>query len=116
MRFITVIIITAISALLFHQFLPWWGITLAGVLAGVVLEIKPAAGFFAAFFGGLLVWGGMALWINAGNEGIMAARIGELFGGIGTIGILMVTALFGGVLAGVGGLAGQFLRQIVRSE
>lgn len=113
MRFATALIITMVFAFLLHQFLPWWAIVLAGFLAGLIIKIKPFEIFLSTLLGGLLVWGGLALWLNAGNESILAARIGQLFGGIGTIGILVVTALFGGVFAGLGGLTGRLLIRFI---
>ncbi|MCB0652688.1 MAG: hypothetical protein KDC85_15525 [Saprospiraceae bacterium] len=113
MRFATALIITMVFAFILHQFLPWWAIVLAGFLSGLIIKSKPFEIFLAAFLGGLFLWGGMSLWINSGNEGILAARIGQLFGGIGATGILAFTALFGGMFAGLGGLTGRLLIRFI---
>ena len=70
--------------------------------------------FLGGFLGGLLLWGMMAFWINEGNEGILATRMGILLGGIGENGIIMATAIWGGLLAGLGALTGNLGRKLVK--
>ncbi|KAA3627156.1 MAG: hypothetical protein DWQ02_19960 [Bacteroidetes bacterium] len=116
MRFVLAILLTALFGLMIHQFLPWWSIVLGGFLTGVMIKMKSIPAFLAALIGGVLLWGSMALWTNFDNEGILAARIGELFGGIGESGILSVTALLGGIYAAFGALTGNLLRQLVIND
>jgi hypothetical protein len=113
MRFILAVFLTMVFALGLHQFLPWWSIALGAFLTGFIMKTKPANLFISSFVAGLLLWGGTALLINSGNDGILAARIGELFQGIGTIGILLLTMIFGGLLAAMGGMTGSLLRGLI---
>ena len=112
MRFVLAVVFTTILALLFHQFLPWWAIVPGGFLTGIAIKIRPFIMFLAGMLGGIILWGGMALMLDSGNEGILSGRIGELFGNIGSVGIIVVTAVFGGIMAGLGGLTGGYLRQL----
>lgn len=113
MRFILAVVLTMILALGLHQFLPWWSIALGAFIVGLIIKTKPAYLFFSSFVAGLLLWGGTALLINSGNDGILASKIGTLFGGVGGLGIMIVSAVFGGIAAGMGGLSGCLLRQII---
>lgn len=88
-----------------HQFLPWWSIWCAGLIVGLLLPKEGAIRAFAVgILGGALLWGGYALWLNLQNEGVMANRIGELFGGLSPTTLLLLTALFGGLFGGLGTL------------
>lgn len=114
MKLIINIISTIISAYILSLLLPWWAIVLAGLLVGLFIKSKTTSSFLGGFLGGILLWGIMAFWLNTGNEGILAERIGVLFGGIGENGILMVTAVFGGLLAGLGALTGNLGRKLMK--
>lgn len=112
MRNIIILFSTVVLAFLLHLFLPWWAIALAGLISGIVLNTKLTGAFFIPFLAGILLWGGMSAWLSINNDWILATRIGELFGQIGPLGILAVTGLYGGIMAGVGGLTGNLLRQL----
>lgn len=103
-----VVLMIALGALL-HQFLPWWAIWCAGLVVGLAMPKEGAIGAFAVgILGGALLWGGYALWLNLQNEGVMASRIGELFGGQSPTTLLLLTALFGGLFGGLGTLCAYF--------
>lgn len=92
--------------------LPWWGIVLAGVVAGAWLA-APRSVAAGAFAGGLLFWGGSAFLQDIGNEGILSARVGALFGGASGFQMVLLTGVLGGLLALLGGLCGAFGRRAV---
>ena len=54
------------------------------------------------FVGVFLLWGIAAFQIDLGNESILSSRIGEIFGA----NMIVVTALIGGLLGGMGALTG----------
>jgi hypothetical protein len=114
MRFILAVIITVLLAWALHFVLPWWAIVIAGLVTGAAIQTKSGFSFLASFLGGIILWGGMAIFINSGNDGILSDKIGELFGNIGTVGIISVTTFFGGFLAGLGGLTGNLFRQSIK--
>lgn len=92
---------------------PWWGLTLIGALAGWLLRPTPGTGFNAGFLAGFLLWLGLALALNSANDGVLSARIGRLFGNIGGWLLVLITGLFGGILASFGVLTGRFARDLV---
>ena len=114
MKLIINTIATLSLAYVLSLFLPWWAIALAGLLVGLFIKSKTTSSFFGGLLGGILLWGIMAFWLDAGNDSILSARIGVLFGGIGKNGILMVTAVFGGFLAGLGALTGNLGRKLMK--
>ena len=47
-----------------------------------------------------------------GNESILSNQIASLFGGIGSIGVIIATGLIGGIIGGIGGWTGSLLNKI----
>ena len=114
MKLIINTLATATLAYILSLFLPWWAIAVAGVLVGFFIQTKTVTSFFGAPLGGVLLWGFMAFWLNSGNDGVLAERIGVLLGGIGKDSILIVTAIFGGLMAGLGALSGSLGRKLIK--
>lgn len=93
--------------------LPWWILPLwvAALALGFNLKAWPA--FLGGFLGAALLWGGYAAYINSVNQGLLAGRIGELFGGLSAPLMVLATALFGGLFGGLGGLVGSLARNML---
>ena len=108
MKQIIFLVLLLVLGFVLHLFLPWWILPLlAGILA-FVMKMKPLQGFGLAFFVGALLWGGVAAYLNMQNEGILATKIGQLFGGLGPNLLVLVTALFGALFASLGSCSGSF--------
>lgn len=106
--FITVILLGGVA----HQFLPWWIIVVAAGIVGFIFHQHAGASFLYGFLGGLLLWGFAAYRLDAGNESLLSERMGDIFGGIGTLGMIGATALLGGILGGFGAMTGTLGRKI----
>lgn len=92
---------------------PWWAIVPIGALAGWVLRPTPGTGFNAGFWAGFLLWFSLAMALNASNDGVLSTRIGQLFGKIGGGLLVLITGLFGGLLASLGVLTGRYGRDLL---
>jgi len=113
MRNLVFVFLMVVIGAILHQFLPWWSIWCAGLVTGLVLSADGAIRALAVgILGGALLWGGYALWLNLQNDGLMASRIGELFGGLGPTTLLLLTALFGGLFGGLGTLCAYLGRML----
>ena len=99
------------------QFLimPWWGIVVLGLIVGYLQPDARKSGL-GAFVGGLLLWGAAALYYDTRNQGILSARIGMLFQGLAGWHMVLVTALLGGILAGLGAITGSYFRLVLEKE
>ena len=62
--------------------LPWWMLPVAAAVLALGFNLKPGAAFLGGFLGAALLWGGYAAYVNILNEGLMAGRMGSLFGGL----------------------------------
>ena len=105
-KFLFVFITTLVLAFVFKWFLPWWGVALAGGLAGG-LSNKKLIAFFAGFLSVFLYWYSLILW---GPHQKVAELSGDLFGvSAGTM--PLISAILGGLIAGVFAVAGSMLFQ-----
>lgn len=96
------IITIILLGLLVHQFTPWWSIVLVTALVGGIFNEHAGRSFLFGFIGVSLLWGIAAFQIDLANESILSTRMAEIFGG----NMIIITALFGGLLGGMGALTG----------
>jgi hypothetical protein len=112
--FLQILLIIGLGFLL-QQFLPFWSLVAVAALGGWLFGGEKAVMAFAAgFSAAFLLWGGYAFALDAGNDGILSAKMGELFA-IGSTGMLLLTALLGGLLGGTGALTGALARKMAQS-
>jgi hypothetical protein len=106
------IILIALLSLLAQLVLPWWSLAL--VAFGVCFWRCQGSGraFLYGFIGIAVVWLGYALIIQLQTDGVFVGRMSELLFKTNT-GFLpvLVTTLLGGIVGGVAGIAGYFVRQ-----
>ena len=114
MRFTLLFLGIIIVGVLGHQIFPWWIIALVSALLAAGFRQKGGVSFLAGFLAAALLWGGYATYLNHLNEGLMADRMGELFGGMSGFLLVLTTGLFGGILGGLGALTGSLGRQLLR--
>ncbi|AQG82070.1 hypothetical protein [Spirosoma montaniterrae] len=111
------IIIIAILSLLAQLILPWWSLAL--VAFGVCFWRSTGAGqsFWYGFAGIALVWLLYALLIHLRTDGILTNRMGQLiFKTDGAALPLLVTALLGGLVGGLAGVSGYYVRLIFQNQ
>jgi len=101
-----------ITALLSNNF-PWWSCGIIAFVVAFALRLKTGASFFSGFAGVALAWGIMAGWIDSQNAGALSARIGNLFGGLSSALVILITAVIGGLIGGLGGTSGGALASMV---
>lgn len=111
MKFIAAIILTALLSFISGLYFPWWMIAIAAFLIALLVYQKAWKAFLSGFLGLLILWSGLAYWIDVNNENILSARIGELLGvGSNSFLLILISGLIGGLVAGFAALSGNFLR------
>jgi hypothetical protein len=111
MKFLAALILTVLLSFIAGLYLPWWGIAIAAFVVALIVYQNAGMAFLAAFAGLLLLWSGLAFWIDSGNESILSARIGELLGiGNNAFLLILITGAIGGLVAGFAAMSGSFLR------
>lgn len=118
MKFITAIILTALLAFIsgLLSFSPWWGFAITSLLVALLVHQKAGKAFLSGFLGLLLLWGGLAWWIDMQNNGILSARIASVLplGGNNML-LILVTGVVGGLVAGFAAMSGSYLRSSSKS-
>ena len=109
MNFIIIFILTAI----FQVFAPWWIIALIPFL---IISWRPASAltsFLTSFAAIAVLWFSYGLYLHVNSEGSISNRIAEIFSLPNGMILLVVTTLIGGLVGGMAGLSGFFVRQLV---
>ena len=113
MKFLVAVLLTALLAFVGGLYLPWWSIALAAFLVALLIHQRAFKAFITGFLGLFILWAILAWWIDMKNQGILSAKVAEIFKSI-TFGspvmLLLVTALIGGLVAGFAAMSGSYLR------
>ena len=114
MKFIISILLIALLSYVCGVFeLPWWSIAVAAFLVSMFIQQKPGRSFFSGFIALLLLWGGLAWFIDVRNEHILSSKMAEILPLQGKyILLILVTAIIGALVAGLAALSGSLIRSL----
>jgi hypothetical protein len=94
--------------------LPWWGIMVVAAITGFIIPLKKLPVFGMPFLAVFLYWFVYAYWLSNGNDFILAKKIAVLLPLNGNQYLLiLVTALVGGIAAGIAGVFGRQFKQLI---
>lgn len=111
MKFVVATILTALLAFIGGLFLPWWIIAVTSLLVAVVIHQQAWRAFLSGLLGLFFLWGGLALWIDMNNNGVLSKKIALILPLGGSTGLLIaLTGFVGGLVAGLAAMAGSYLR------
>ncbi|WP_448699781.1 hypothetical protein ACFGVR_21965 [Mucilaginibacter sp. AW1-3] len=109
--------IILIACLAVNFVLPWWIVAIISFLAAFFIAKTSAHAFWSAFAAIFIVWTAMALFKSVPNNHILATRMAHVFplGGHWII-LLMITAVIGGLVAGMAALSGQLIKRVIKDK
>ncbi len=111
MRFFVCLLVIALACFITGLYAPWWSIAVVGFIISLLLPQRPGNAFLAGFLGVFLLWLVLAALINTANAGILANRIGSMLGvGANPWLLVLITAIVGGLVAGLAALTASYLR------
>ncbi|MFT3946740.1 MAG: hypothetical protein QM763_07175 [Agriterribacter sp.] len=114
MKFIVSLILIALLSFALSLYLPWWSIAVVSFAVPLVIWQKPYLDFIAGFIALLLLWGGLAWYISASNNHLLAEKIAVLvINKNNPFTLIAITALTGASVAGFSALTGSLLRSII---
>jgi hypothetical protein len=112
MKFIVVILLTALLGYAAPLYFPWWSFAVTSFIIALFIHQRAWAAFAATFLGFFLLWGIMALMIDNRNDHLLSQKIATLLplGGSSFL-LISITALIGGLISGFAGLSGSLARK-----
>ena len=93
---------------------PWWWPLVAGYAVGLWKPKTSVNAFMAGFIGTALAWFIPSCYQDFLNHHLLSKRIALLFHLPGSVSLLAVTLLLGGLLGGMGAWAGFALRHKIK--
>ncbi|QNL20757.1 hypothetical protein HZR84_01970 [Hyphobacterium sp. CCMP332] len=100
-----------LSVVLGYMF-PWWIIGLVAFACAYAFESNALKSFLISFLTVFLYWGGLAFYIDMQNDSILSNRMSNMIlSSDGSFLMILITALIGGLVAGLFGLSGTLLKK-----
>src|SRR5690606_18930290 len=101
-------IVTIIIAGILSQFLPWWSVMVAAFATSLFISLKKASVFVVPFLAIMIFWMVYAYVLSIATDFILAKKIAIFlpFNGNAFL-LILVTAITGGLAAGISGIFGK---------
>lgn len=118
MKFIVTLILTALLSFICGIYIPyWWFFAVVAFVVAILVHQRAGKAFLAAFLALLLLWGGLAWWIDLKNESILSSKVASILplGGSG-VSLILITAFLGALVAGLAAMSGSYLRSSKHSH
>lgn len=116
MKFLTQLILIALSAYLAELIFPWWTVAICGFMVAALIPSGGPKAFLSGFLGVGLLWLGAALFFSTRTDYILTDRVAELMQLGNSFILILLSALVGGLAGGMGALSGSLLRKVLRHK
>lgn len=112
MKFLLSLVLTAIASYVGGMFLPWWSMAIIAFIISLIIYQSAGKSFLAGFLSIFILWAVLAFIIDQQNNSILSKKIAQILplGGFTTL-LILVTALLGGLIAGLSALSASLLIQ-----
>ena len=113
MKFLISVLLIAILSFALGLYLPWWTLAVVAFVVAALIHQHAGKSFLSGFIAVFLLWGILALTIDQKNQHVLSQKISTIFplGGSSFV-LVLVTALIGGLVAGLAAMSGSYLRTI----
>ncbi|MCB0600427.1 MAG: hypothetical protein KDC28_04340 [Saprospiraceae bacterium] len=91
--------------------LPWWSFAVIIGLAVFILQFPVRKAFPLGFLAVFVTWLLWSVWLYKTNATVLTPKVGELFGGLPPVALILVLSFLGGLIGGFAGWAGAALRK-----
>ena len=113
MKFLISILLIAILSFALGLYLPWWTLAVVAFVVAALIHQRAGKSFLSGFIAVFFLWGILALIIDQKNQHVLSHKISSLLSlGNSSFVLVLVTALTGGLVAGLAAMSGSFLRTI----
>lgn len=113
MKILVHVILIAVVSYLAEMFFPWW---VAALCAFMVLALWPTSSikaFLAGFLGVGILWFAGALFYSIQTDFILTAKVAQLLQASNSVVVIVITAIIGGLIGGMGALSGNHLNKLL---
>jgi len=109
--------IILISSLVVSFVLPWWIVAIISFLSALFIAKTSAHAFWSAFAAIFIVWAVMALFKSVPNNHMLATRMAHVLplGGHWIV-LLVITAVIGGLVAGMAAMSAHLIRKTFNNK
>lgn len=113
MKLIISILLTVLLAFAIGLFeFPWWSFALTTCAVFVAIPQHSGKSFLAAFSSVFCLWAVLAIKIDFANEHLLSKKVAGILPLNGNYFLLiLITAIIGGLVAGMSGLTGSLIRK-----
>lgn len=111
------ILVIAILSLIAQLVLPWWSLAIVTFVVCFWRSSSALTAFVYSFLGIAIVWLGYSLWVYGQTDGVFIMRISQLvFKANNAVLPFVGTTILGGLVGGLAGLSGYFVRQVTGNQ
>ncbi|HYF30095.1 MAG TPA: hypothetical protein VD993_03150 [Chitinophagaceae bacterium] len=115
MKFLVSIFLIALLSFALGLYMPWWSLALAAFVVAALIHQRAGKSFLTGFLALFLLWGILAFIIDQQNQQVLSKKVAQLLSlGEGSIVIILITGLVGGLVAGFAAMSGSYLRTVTR--
>jgi hypothetical protein len=111
-RFFYLLAVILASILCLYTGAAWWAPAVTAAALALLFPVWRRNGFWLAFIAGILVLGIYTGFLHLDSEGRLTDRLAVTFGVGNGWGLVVATAIWGGLTAGLGGWFGASLRKV----
>ena len=117
MRLLLQILVVAFLGLVLAQFMPWWGVAIAGATAGYFFAGHRGKSFLAGFIGIFILWFAMAFYMKISTGSDFADRFAQLFPfPLSGTALMAVSGVIGGIIGGFGAFTGDSIKRLIGKQ
>jgi hypothetical protein len=112
MKFIIVLLLTALLGFATHLYFAWWSFAVTSFVIAIFIQQRALVAFAAGFLGMFLLWLFHTLIIDNANQHILSSRIAQLLSLNGSsLALILITSFIGGIISGFAALSGSLARR-----
>lgn len=109
-KFFIATILTALFSFSCVLFFPWWAIAISSFIVAIIVKQNSLFSFLSGFIALFFTWGIHAFIIDTKNNHLLAAKVaGILKIGESSFTIILLSAIVGGIIGGLGALTASYL-------
>lgn len=113
-RFFVLVSVILVCVACLYVGAAWYLPAIGAAVLAFLFPVWRRGGFYFAFLAGVMVWGCYTGYLHLISEGRLGDRLAVTFGVATGWVLVVITALWGGVTTGLGGLLGSSLRVAMR--